>query len=188
MVVDSYQPLQLSNEDGLALQFCSEELRGDFEIVMEAVSQHGQALEYAIEKLQSDRKIVMQAVSQDGCALQFASEDLKGDREVVMEAVSQDGWALEFATTELAGDYEIVMMAVSILDMESPPRCGSGPSCALEGPLKPSLPLPPHPLGSFCNALGGAAWAGVGEAVHGVVREGPASGTWGQTHILGMLD
>ena len=69
------------------------------------------------------------------------------------------------------------------------PRCGSGPNWCLEGPppIHPfdwrtlpssqspslpslSLPLPPTPLGSFCNApgRGGPVWCGgMGPRVHG---------------------
>ena len=64
------------------------------------------------------------------------------------------------------------------------PRCGSGPNCPLERAPPPkstgapfpeatALPFPPppsfpHHLGSFCDAQGGAAWTGVGEAAHGI--------------------
>ena len=71
------------------------------------------------------------------------------------------------------------------------PRCGSGPNWCLERPPIPhcnwrtipssqspslpalSLPLPPTPLGSFCNAPGvrdGAAQSGVGGGVLGGVE------------------
>ena len=96
----------------MALQFATEELKGDRKIVMAAVSQDCYALEFATEELQGDPEIVMQAVSQNGFALQFAAEELKGDREIVMAAVSQNGFALRCATEELKDDEKILQHAL----------------------------------------------------------------------------
>ena len=97
----------------MALQDAAEELKGDREIVMEAVSQNGNALEFATEELKGDREMVMQAVSKNGPALEYATDELNGDREIVLEAVSKSGFALEFAKEELKGDHDLVMRAVS---------------------------------------------------------------------------
>jgi hypothetical protein len=56
--------------------------------------QSGDALQYASEVLRGDREVVMAAVQQNGDALAYASEELKGDREVVMAAVQQNWHAL----------------------------------------------------------------------------------------------
>ena len=53
----------------------SEELKGDREVLMEAVKRHGVTLELASEDLQCDRELVMEAVTQQGLALEFASEE-----------------------------------------------------------------------------------------------------------------
>ena len=98
--------------EGLALQYATEELKGDRKIVMVAVSNNGFALRYATQELKGDREIVMAAVSQQGGALQFATEELKGDREIVMAAVSQKGLAIRHATKELKDDEEILQHAL----------------------------------------------------------------------------
>ena len=72
----------------------TEELKGDREIVMAAVSQFGPALKYATEELKGDHEIVMAAVSKQGMALEYATEELKGDRDIVLAAVSNNGLAL----------------------------------------------------------------------------------------------
>ena len=95
-----------------ALQFATEELKGDHEIVMTAVSQDGLALQFATEELRGDREIVMAAVSQHGGALQFATEELKADREIVRTAVSKTGWALEYASKDLKEDEEMLQHAL----------------------------------------------------------------------------
>ena len=50
--------------------------------MLEAVKQKGVALEFASEELRVDREVVMEAVKQSGVALEFASLELQGDREL----------------------------------------------------------------------------------------------------------
>ena len=50
---------------------------------MTAVSEHGYSLEYASEELRGDPEIVLKAMSQNGALLRFARDDLRGDREMV---------------------------------------------------------------------------------------------------------
>lgn len=45
-------------EGGHALQYASEELKSDREVVLEAVEQSGYALEFASKKLQKDKEIL----------------------------------------------------------------------------------------------------------------------------------
>ena len=78
---------------------------------MVAVAQDGRALQYASETLKNDKDVVMVAVTQDGDALTYASETLKNDREVVMAAVTQNGHALYYASEELKNDKEVMMAA-----------------------------------------------------------------------------
>jgi hypothetical protein len=75
------------------------------------VQQNGLALEYASDDLKNDREVVLAAVQQNGLALEYASDDLKNDREVVLAAVQQDGFALEYASTNLQDDKEVVNIA-----------------------------------------------------------------------------
>ena len=80
----------------------AEELRGDREIVMTAVSRNWWALEYATEELRGDRDIVMTALSQHWQALRFATEELRGDCEII-EAALRDKDALALTVTLLSG-------------------------------------------------------------------------------------
>ena len=52
--------------------------------MLERVSMQPDDLQHATEDLKGDREIVMTAVSQDGLALLDAAEELRGDREIVM--------------------------------------------------------------------------------------------------------
>ena len=48
-----------------------------------AVQQNGYNLEYVSDELRADKEVVIAAVQQDKFALQFASDDLKIDEEVL---------------------------------------------------------------------------------------------------------
>ncbi|CAK9011112.1 Calcium-dependent protein kinase 26 [Durusdinium trenchii] len=96
----------------LALQDLSEELRGDKELVLAAVSANGWCLEFASFLLRGDRDVAMAAVQSDAAALEFVSESLKRDRGVVLAAAQRNGWALAFAP-DLQADKEIVLAAVA---------------------------------------------------------------------------
>jgi len=97
---------------GCALFYATDELRGDIEVVMTAVSQNGKALQYAAKNLQGDEDLVLAAVRQNGMALFYAAMTLRGDKEVVMAAVEQDGEALYYAAKDLRGEIEVVLAAV----------------------------------------------------------------------------
>jgi hypothetical protein len=94
------------------LEFASEELPGNKEVVLEAVRQSGCTLHHSSEELCGDKEVVLEAVRQNGYALGLASEELRGDKEVVLEAVRQAGSALSHASVELRGDKEVVLEAV----------------------------------------------------------------------------
>ena len=72
------------------------------------------ALEYASDILKADHELVLEAVKGDGRGnhcFQYASDTLKVDREFVLEAVKQNGWALEFVSEELQNDPELKKLA-----------------------------------------------------------------------------
>lgn len=87
--------------DSSALEFASERLKNNRDIVMYAVERYGCALAFAGEKLRDDREIVLTAVRQDGIALAFASLNLRADYRIVSEAVRQCEDAIEYASEDL---------------------------------------------------------------------------------------
>jgi hypothetical protein len=66
------------------------------------VKQNGDALEFASDELQGDREVVLAAVKQNGDALKYASQQLRGDREVVKAAVEENADALTYALGNFA--------------------------------------------------------------------------------------
>lgn len=87
--------------DGSALEFASDELKNEPEIVLLAVSKYGCALAFASRSLQASRHIVLTAVRQDGIALAFASDELRADEQIVLEAILQCNDALDYANDTL---------------------------------------------------------------------------------------
>ena len=71
--------------------------RGMVWSTMATVHQNGVSLEYASQELRGDREVVLAAVHQNGVALEYASEELRTDREVVLAAVRQNGLAFKYA-------------------------------------------------------------------------------------------
>ena len=57
------------------------------DFVLAAVAQNGEALEYASDELRGDREVVLAAVAQRGYALEWALDDLQNDREVVLSLI-----------------------------------------------------------------------------------------------------
>ena len=56
--------------------------------MLEAVKQNGYALDYASDALKDDHEIVLEAVKQDGNALKYASVALQNDHEFILEAAN----------------------------------------------------------------------------------------------------
>jgi len=89
-------------QNGNALQYASDDLKGDQNVVFAAFKQKG----YSVEGHMSVREMILAAVRADGNNLQFASNELREDREVVLAAVRKSGAALKFALGELNQDSE----------------------------------------------------------------------------------
>ncbi|MEK9658278.1 MAG: DUF4116 domain-containing protein, partial [bacterium] len=99
-------------QSGEALRFAADELKADPGIVLAAVKQDCKALHFAAEKLKADPNIVLAAVNQNAEALYYASQDLKANFNIVFAAVNQDGYTLRYAAEKLQADPNIVLAAV----------------------------------------------------------------------------
>jgi hypothetical protein len=103
----------MRNGSWKALQYASEELRGDVSFVREAVTIGGMCLQYGSEVVRKDREVVLAACKKDGMALQYAYFAAhKDDFEIVQEAVQQDWRSYQFASVRLRSMREMAMEAV----------------------------------------------------------------------------
>ena len=114
---DALEALRLGN---YVLEFCSDELRADKEIVMlememDGIDRFETALEFASEELRADREVVLAALKWDGYSIRYASEALKNDRELVMVAVQNNIYGPAFSCISKAfqTDMEIVLEALN---------------------------------------------------------------------------
>jgi hypothetical protein len=83
------------------LQFASEELRNDKEVVLEAIKYNKLNFEFASTSLRDDKEVALEAVANNMQTLQYASERLRGDRDVVYNAIKEHGMALISASEEI---------------------------------------------------------------------------------------
>merc|ERR1712087_237377 len=65
------------------------------DVVLAAVSQNGMALQYASEDLRADPEVVLAAIAQNGNAMMYAARHFQADRDFVRTAVGQQGGGLE---------------------------------------------------------------------------------------------
>jgi hypothetical protein len=101
------------SKGNLELQNASDKLKNNCTVVTAAVKKNGIKLQYASNNLKDNLQVVIEAVKNIGLALQYASNNLKGNIEVVTEAVKNDGRSLQYASDELKNDPKIVYLAIS---------------------------------------------------------------------------
>jgi len=103
-----------SGED-LMMEFVSDDLKKDRDVVMKAVTTNGFSLAFVDESLQDDETVVTAAINENGRSLQFASPRLKKDRGIVMTAITQDeetGPAILDADPSFNNDRDALMSAI----------------------------------------------------------------------------
>lgn len=96
-------------QNGMALQFASDEMKVDRDVVLTAVKQNGKSIRYTSLR---DLPIVMEAIQSNGSSLAELPYELKRDRAVVLAAVKQNGIALQFAAHNLLKDRLLVLEAI----------------------------------------------------------------------------
>jgi len=120
----------------MSLQHASEQLKGDEEVVLTAISIWDGAWQYASEDLKNNKDFVFMAyrrrwwfrvyvtphistlkelmllvASRDGAHLKYFSDKFKDDKDTVLKAVKKDGAALLYASEQLRAEKEVVLAA-----------------------------------------------------------------------------
>lgn len=80
-------------------------------VALSGVTQNGHALRWASQELRGDRALVLAAITQCGLALQYAPAQLRGDSALVLAAVRQWGGALQYAFEECWSNVDVVLAA-----------------------------------------------------------------------------
>ena len=86
------------NNNPYYLQYTSDELKNNFDIVKIAVSNNGYALQYSSDEIKNNFYIVKIAVSNKGSALQYASNELKNNFDIIKMSVSNYIGVLQYAS------------------------------------------------------------------------------------------
>ena len=93
-----------------ALQYCVEEFRADRALV---TNQDWRALQFATDDLRGDATLVRTALHQDWKALCLTTTEAQADRDLVMMAVAANGMALLHASAECQADVELINAALA---------------------------------------------------------------------------
>ncbi|CAE7486680.1 unnamed protein product, partial [Symbiodinium pilosum] len=89
--------------------------RGDRCLVLAAVhASQGRALAHASVALRGDKDIVTEAVKRNGLSLRHATPSMRADRDVVLAAIRECPMALEFASDLLRKDHDFIVTAVRV--------------------------------------------------------------------------
>ena len=98
---------------GKLLEWASDELRDDEEVVKTALENDGEAMEFASDRLKDNKDLMLLAIKGAPWTACYASDRLRADRDVIMASVKTYGQTLYFASEELRDDYDVVKAAVS---------------------------------------------------------------------------
>ena len=104
--------------NGLALRLAGE-LRGDREVVLEAMRQCLRSLRFAT--LCGDYNFMKEALEQAPLALRYASAPLRARRELVVPALRRRGICLRYASPELSDDWDLALLAVATAKKRAAP-------------------------------------------------------------------
>lgn len=97
--------------------FIPEAFRDDEEIVSLAVSKDSEALQWASDRLRADFNIVQLAVENCIAGYRFAHESIRAKRDLTLDVIEADGFLIKFVPAPLNKDREIVLTAMSNLSM-----------------------------------------------------------------------
>lgn len=89
--------------------------RDDKEIVLlglRRIRSDGGCLQYVSERLRDDEDVVLLAIEEDPEGLREASYRWRDDKEMVVKAISHHWWSLAWASDRLKADKELVLMAL----------------------------------------------------------------------------
>jgi len=107
-----YASMAAVKEDGNALQYASDALKADEEVVLAAVKVSGTVLDFARHPATGDKQVALAAVRQNGKSFEFAADSVKSDKKVVLQIVKTNGESLRYISDEFKADKEVVNAAI----------------------------------------------------------------------------
>jgi len=96
----------------IELKSATQEQQSDRAFVLKAVAYDGYNLEYVSEKLRNDKEIVLKAIESFSEVLKFSGESLQNDRAFIKEAIKVNEYVLSDAKEKFQKDSELAFLAV----------------------------------------------------------------------------
>jgi hypothetical protein len=112
-LIDRDLVLALVKEKGLLLKHFNK-YQNDPGIALEAIEQNPRALEFASDEIKDNLDIVVPAIVKLPHALHFASDRLKNDQGVVLTAIKKSGYSISYASPELQINIPFLINAINI--------------------------------------------------------------------------
>lgn len=113
--------------NGMALAFVPEKRRGDSELLSIAYRENSKAIVHIPPALLEDREFILDMVTQqlpkEGL-LQYLPEQYANDREVVMQILTKDAASLKFVSELLRNDQQVVLHAMFSPSINDLPAMG----------------------------------------------------------------
>jgi len=107
--------LKILEQDGMALEHVSEELKNDKDVALTAVRSNARALKFLTVENKNYEEIVRECVKKEGFyfILSFLDKKFKfTNKDYAMEAVKDYGFAINYVSDELKNDRELALAAV----------------------------------------------------------------------------
>lgn len=97
-----------------AIQYASERLKGDAEVVLSSFKglNAASAFQYASAELKNDLLFIKKAVQINGLIIQYVGKEIKKDKEISLLAVQQNGAALQYLFKKFKKDKEVILKAI----------------------------------------------------------------------------
>ena len=95
------------------LQYASQSIRNDKDVVLPTIEARPCDLEYASAELKSDKDVVLTAVTKKGYLLCYVGPELQDNEQIVRAAVEENPASLEHASERIRGDKDIIQIAIN---------------------------------------------------------------------------
>ncbi len=116
--IDSVQQGKQRINPRWCLEFFSEELRNDRDVVTAALRNNAGEIRYVGEELENDKIVILEAIHETAGfgsldnAMEHVSDNLKNDKGFILDAIHKNPMVFLSASEELKNDKEVVLLAV----------------------------------------------------------------------------
>eukprot|EP01080_Neovahlkampfia_damariscottae_P012406 gene12406-6073_t len=98
-------------QNGLSLKYLNEELRNDFDIILNSVKQNGNTLEYIPNKFKNNFMIVFEAIKQNSKSIRFLNEneEMIKNEEIIEECLIKNEKCFTYLNEKSKNDRDLML-------------------------------------------------------------------------------